>query len=98
VSESRIAEGIVSNYKIKSHSVNAQRIEKVEPLIVGGDKMLSPDAGILLRLAASRLCVKWLAEANAPMPREGDYFVQDDEIHTTFIVSAMKFESLFEAA
>ena len=86
----------MSNCKIKSHSVNAQRIEKVEPLIVG-DKMLSPDAGILLRLADSRRCVKWLAEDGVQMPAPGDYFVQDVETRTTFVVGASKFDELFTA-
>jgi hypothetical protein len=84
-------------HQMKSHSVIARRIVKVEPLILG-DKMLAPDVGLILRLADSGKKVKWMAEPGNPAPQAGDFFVTDSELEVSFVVSASKFDSLFQAA
>jgi len=87
----------MQQYQMKAHAVHAQRIEAVQPLRVGGDKMLSPDAGIILRLESGKK-LKWLAELGVAMPRPGDYFIEDTELATTFVVTAEKFSLLFTVA
>jgi len=82
-------------HQIKAHAVDAQQISAVQPLRVGGDKMLAPDAGIILVLDDGRK-TKWLAEPNVPMPVANDYYVVDSELHTTYVIPADKFDSLFE--
>jgi hypothetical protein len=85
------------NYQMKAHSVTAQHIEKVEPLIIGGDKMLSPDAGIRLRFEDGT-SLRWMIEQGQAAPQVGDFLVTDTELATTFVISAAKFELLFQVA
>jgi hypothetical protein len=83
-------------FKTVSHMVEANRISSVLPLIIG-DKMLSPDAGIILLLADGTK-KKWLAEPNAPMPVVGDFLISNQELHVTYVVNPEQFQRLFEAA
>jgi hypothetical protein len=86
-----------TEYLTLPHVVVAQRIEAIRPLHVGGDRMLSPDAGILLRLEGGTK-VRWIIEPGNPVPLAGDWFVQDNELHMTFVVATGKFDSLFQVA
>ncbi len=85
------------NYQMRAHAVTVEHIEAVLPLIIGGDKLVAPDQGIILRLDSGKK-LKWLAEPNVPMPQVNDCFVQDAELGTTFVVSASKFDALFQVA
>jgi len=87
----------MSTYQMNSHAVTARRIDAVLPLVIGGDKMLAPDAGIVLRLDDGTR-KKWLAEPNAPMPKVGDWLVSNQELHLTYVVNPEQFQRLFEAA
>ena len=82
-------------YRTVPHLVTTQRIDAVLPLVIGGGRMLAPDAGVILRLDDGAK-IKWLAEENTPTPQVGDFFVNDAELATTFVVPAKKFETLFE--
>jgi hypothetical protein len=84
-------------YQMRTHSVTAQRIERVAPLIVGGDKMFAPDKGIVLRLDdGSKLT--WMIDTGSPAPQVGDWLVRDADLAATVVVSAAKFAALFAAA
>ena len=87
----------MSIYRVNSHEVLAQRIVKVEPLFIGGDRILVPDAGIILRFGDDRK-IKWLAEENTPMPQAGDFLVTDNAVKTTYVVSSEVFAALFQQA
>jgi hypothetical protein len=82
------------SYQVKAHAVTAVQIESVQPLRVSGDRFLSPDAGVLLRLADGTK-TKYLAEPGVPMPAAGDWFVRDEALATTFVVTAARFAELF---
>ena len=82
-------------YKVHAHAVRALRIEKIEPLVVG-NMVLAPDAGVRLSTTEGRH--KYMAEVGAPMPAIGDWLVWDDELHTTFVVTADQFPELFTVA
>jgi len=82
-------------YKMKSHSVQAQLIKALSPLRASSDRVLSPDAGLILELEDGKR-IKWMAEPNVPMPTVGDYFAEDNELHTTAVITAAKFSELFE--
>ena len=84
-------------FKTASHMVEARQIAIVQPLFIGGDRMFSPDQGIILRLDDGKK-LKYLSEENAPMPVAGDWFISDQEIHTTYVVNPEQFQRLFEAA
>jgi hypothetical protein len=87
----------MSSFHMKEHSVSAQQIEAVQPLRTSGDRFLSPDAGILLVLSDGTK-TKYLAEPNVPMPVQGDWFVRDEVLATTFVVTAARFAELFQEA
>ena len=81
-------------YWMRSHAVTGQRIVKVEPLIRGGQSIMSPDAGVGLVLESGKRH-QYLAEPNVPMPVQGDYFIQDSELQLSFTMPASKFAELF---
>ncbi len=85
----------MATYTVKSHPVEVARITGLQPLVGPNTAVLSPDFGLLLILENGQKH-KWLSEKNAPIPAAGDWFVKDAELNTVYVVSAVKFSTLFD--
>ena len=78
---------------VHAHAVTAIRITQVLPLRAG-DKITSPDAGLLLVLEDGSKR-KWLLEPNPPLPELGMWLIHDEILKTDSVVTAEKFAELF---
>ncbi len=85
----------MSTYQLKSHNVTAVKIDRIEPLIIGG-QLVGPNQGVSLRTSEGK--GRWTSEPNVPTPEAGDYLVTDAELRLKFVVPAALFESLFQVA
>jgi hypothetical protein len=82
-------------HQIKSHPVSVAKITRIEPLLRNGN-LTSPELGLTLRLDNGAMH-QWLSEPGNPAPVTGDFFVTDELLGLSFIVSADRFNELFEA-
>ena len=82
-------------YHIKSHAVEVSRVTGLQPLMGRNNQLTSPDVGLILVLEDSTK-QKWLCEKDGVIPAAGDWFVTDSELHVTYVVSAVKFSTLFD--
>ena len=84
----------MTQYKVKSHVVEASRIICIQPLMGRNNQLMSPDAGLVLVLEDNSKH-NWVAEKNSHMPVAGDFLVADRELNVTYVVAATKFAVLF---
>ena len=80
-------------YLVKAHSVTAERIVGLQPLVVNG-VMAAPDAGFTLVLADDSKR-RWVADKIGAVPSVEDFLVTDPELNVTYVISAAKFSEMF---
>lgn len=79
---------------VKAHRVTATKIVSVEPL-VSREKVLSPEAGLLLVLENGKKH-QWFSEKAGTMPVVGDLLIADAELNNLiYFVPSGKFAALF---
>ena len=80
---------------IKAHKVSAARITGVQPLVTNSQRLLGPDAGLILLLENGKKYT-WLSEQDGPLPKSGSYLIEDQVLNTHYLADAATFWDLFE--
>ena len=77
---------------IRSHKVTVTKVEEVGPLHIHG-RMVGPNEGLMLVLEDGQRRV-WMTDKSDSTPETGSYFVTDDVLSVSYILSAAKFIAL----
>ena len=81
-------------YEVKSHRVTVQKIAAVE-MLIENSRIISPEAGLILRLDDGTRHVWRSAKNGEPMPLVNDALVHDPQLNLDFVVPAAKFAEWF---
>jgi hypothetical protein len=84
----------MTQYKIKSHAVEASCIISLQPLMGRNTELMSPESGLMLVLDDNSKH-QWVSEKIGMMPCAGDFLVKDTELNIIYVVAATKFQNLF---